>query len=641
MRKRSDPGFNKYAADTMLSLVHQLQHEIEGVKTSDNIEFIHQSRVFSRRLREALIIFETCLPEEQVEKWTRKVRDITRSLGEARDLDVQIEFIKSYMDKYLLDHLPFQIMFYPGVSSDVKLSYAISDKNLSQPVQSEKNKGIGLFIQYKKNPEDKESGISGCFSSGDELRPGLECLLLRLIQHRESIQPEIIRAIDLFDKSDLIGSITTLLHEIKVQAMLEESDSYSLFGYEQAFIHIMFRIQELFWYETWLSEPAMSTRHHEMRIAAKHLRYALELFSGLFEDNLKSEIKTFKKLQDILGEIHDCDVWIQLLPDVIKNEKRASTSYFGNDNFFELVEPGLSGMLLDRRKERERLFSELQSLWSSLKDDGFWDRIEEKISVPLQGGFFGNVSSCLEGTIRIALISDIHANLPALEAVLADAQARGVSAVINAGDSIGYGAFPDEIISLLRSSHVLSVMGNYDRSVLAKKWKTKRLKSRDKQIAMRYAYHYLTPENRAYLKLLPDHIRFKIRGKSILITHGSPDSLNEYLVKETPASRFSELAATSNADIIITGHSHLPLILEKDGVWFINCGSVGRTEDGDPRACYALLTLDPFSVMHIRVPYDIDRAIEALRVRHLPESFIRVISEGKPIDIVQESEDKN
>jgi diadenosine tetraphosphatase ApaH/serine/threonine PP2A family protein phosphatase len=71
----------------------------------------------------------------------------------------------------------------------------------------------------------------------------------------------------------------------------------------------------------------------------------------------------------------------------------------------------------------------------------------------------------------------------------------------------------------------------------------------------------------------------------------------------------------------------------------VNCGSVGRTEDGDPRACYALLTLDPLSVVHIRVPYDISKAIEALRNRHLPDSFVRIVSEGRPLDIVSEPED--
>jgi predicted phosphodiesterase len=124
-----------------------------------------------------------------------------------------------------------------------------------------------------------------------------------------------------------------------------------------------------------------------------------------------------------------------------------------------------------------------------------------------------------------------------------------------------------------------------------------------------------------------------------LVTHGSPGSLNEYLVQETPETRFREIAQKSKADIIVTGHAHIPSIRQVDGVWFVNCGSVGRTEDGDPRACYALLSLDPFSIVHVRVSYDISRAIDALRKRHLPDSFRRIISEGKPLDVVSEPED--
>ena len=116
------------------------------------------------------------------------------------------------------------------------------------------------------------------------------------------------------------------------------------------------------------------------------------------------------------------------------------------------------------------------------------------------------------------------------------------------------------------------------------------------------------------------------------MTHGSPDQIDEHLDQGTPESRLREIAEKARADIIITGHSHLPSIRQVDDVLFVNCGSVGRTEDGDPRACYALLTLDPLSVVHVRVSYDISRAIVAMQNRHLPGSFTRMISEGRSFD---------
>jgi putative phosphoesterase len=636
-----DPGFGMYAADTMLALLLKLQDETTGIKRSDEIEFLHQSRVFSRRVRAALDIFSSCLPEKQVNRWKKGIRDITRALGEARDMDVQIEYIKSYMKEQIKDKFQGQILFNSLNNLSGRVTVGGSDRSISNETEKDYNNfGIGLFFQYQSVLQETEN-ISPGYLPIDPIRPGLECLLIRLIKRRETLQPGIIKAIEELERSDLIRSISTWFHEIRIKALLEDADKYSKFSYEQAFLHIMLRMQDLFWYETWLSDPKSIERHHQMRIAAKHLRYTLEIFGDLYEDNLKPEIKIFKKLQDTIGEMHDCDVWIQRLPEFIESEKRATIRYFGNEAFFELINSGLSDILLNRRLERDRLFSNLQNIWASLKEEGFWDKLEEKISAPLLGDFVHEVSSCSQGSVKIALISDIHANLPALEAVLEDAKNRGVSAVLNAGDSIGYGAFPDDVISLLKSSHVLSVSGNYDKSVLTKKWKRKRLKSHDKQIAMRYAYHNVKAENRAYLKSLPDHLRIKIRNKSILVTHGSPDSQNEYLVRETPESRFSEIAKKADADIIVTGHSHLPLIMESDGVWFVNCGSVGRTEDGDPRACYALLTLDPFSVIHIRVAYDIDRAINALRMRHLPDSFVRSVSEGKPFDVLEESLEQN
>jgi len=629
-RHTQDPAFSRYAALTMLPLLRSLQQELSGVKTADDIEYVHRARVATRRLRAGLTIFSPCLPSHNVKRWRRTIRNITRSLGEARDLDVQTEFISSFIAKQCRDSCQGEVFYYSSPLADNKPDNEGNERSYHP-----------LFFRVTEGKTGVESVSESLLSctSFDIHRPGLECLLHRLKTRRQQIQPNLVSAVDQLEKTAVLESITTCLHELKVRAEIEDGGDVSPFSYEQAFVNIMTAISDLFWYEPWLLEPDNIHRHHEMRIAAKRLRYILESFAGLFECGLKNEIKTFKNLQDVLGDMHDCDVWIEKIPLFIRDEKKRALRYFGNSDFFSILQEGLNKLLDNRKKKRVELFSELHTLWDSLKQEGFWDELMKKVSIPVHHSFQERSDQCHDGPVTIALISDVHANLPALEAVLADARQKGATAVLNAGDSIGYGAFPDEVISSLRSSHVLSVIGNYDQAVLVKKWKTGRPRSRDKQIAMRFAYHHLSKENRAYLAGLPREYRLRVKGNTILVTHGSPDSLTEYLVQETPESRFREIAQKTKADIIVTGHSHLPSIREIDNVVFVNCGSVGRTEDGDPRACYALLTLDPLSIVHVRVPYDIDRAIDAIRNRHLPDSFARIVSEGKPLDVVSEPED--
>jgi predicted phosphodiesterase len=156
--------------------------------------------------------------------------------------------------------------------------------------------------------------------------------------------------------------------------------------------------------------------------------------------------------------------------------------------------------------------------------------------------------------MKVALISDIHANLPALEAVLKDAHERGVEAIWNTGDMLGYGAFPNEVLELLLQENVQSVIGNYDTRVLKvrqKKRNWKDGKPSDKWLAYSWTYKNLSKGNRDYLTELPNELRLEIEGRKALLTHGSPESDEEQLTPDTPAERFSELASKADADIII------------------------------------------------------------------------------------------
>lgn len=239
--------------------------------------------------------------------------------------------------------------------------------------------------------------------------------------------------------------------------------------------------------------------------------------------------------------------------------------------------------------------------------------------------------------MKVALIGDVHANLPALEAVLAHAHAQGVEAIWNVGDFVGYGAFPDEVVRRLREEEAVSIAGNYDLKVL--QFKEKKDKWRDKKapeqyVAFQYAYENLSKKSRKYLRFLSQEIRMRVKGRRILLTHGSPASSTEHLTSDTPRKRLRELGKSAKADVIICGHSHQPFAEKVDGVLWINTGSVGRPDDGDPRACYAVLQIGAkrIQVTHHRVEYDVERAVAAVREHNLPEVFAQMILVGRNME---------
>lgn len=133
-----------------------------------------------------------------------------------------------------------------------------------------------------------------------------------------------------------------------------------------------------------------------------------------------------------------------------------------------------------------------------------------------------------------------------------------------------------------------------------------------------------------------------MEGLRVLLTHGSPASEDEHLTPDTPQERLGELASMVEAGAVICGHSHLPFARRVDGVHFLNTGSVGRPDDGDPRACYAILQVDGSShrdllMRHHRVAYNVDDAVAAIRERGLPEAFAQMMVEGYALDDVMEA----
>lgn len=245
--------------------------------------------------------------------------------------------------------------------------------------------------------------------------------------------------------------------------------------------------------------------------------------------------------------------------------------------------------------------------------------------------------------MRFALISDVHANLPALEAVLADIDTRPFDAVYHLGDLVGYAPWPNEIVELIASRGIPGVAGNYD-STVATSYKHCGCRYEDpvqealSHVSYAWTLAHVSPETRRFLAGLP--FRLDIRaggghqaGEQLILVHGTPTLNTVYWTEERPAEFSLDMARRAGAragDAIAFGHTHRPWHREIEGIHFVNTGSVGRPKDGDWRASYAAVTMGTGSVeveVH-RVEYDLERAARAIRESELPDEFAQFLATG-------------
>ncbi len=235
----------------------------------------------------------------------------------------------------------------------------------------------------------------------------------------------------------------------------------------------------------------------------------------------------------------------------------------------------------------------------------------------------------------IALISDIHGNLPALEAAVADAQAHGASRLICAGDMTGYGPFPDEVCRFLEERRIPAIIGNYDRKVIeaAKRGASAaaRMKKKKRKILLWTAAH-LSKQSRRYLAGLPEHIARRLPGGTkLLIVHGSPISMEDTIYSSITGRGLQTKLGGARPDIFVCGHTHIPFVKRVGGVLVVNCGSAGNPVDGDPRPAYALLQAEAGAAPRgriVRFDYDRDRTIAALGKEALPKALQKDFAEG-------------
>lgn len=224
----------------------------------------------------------------------------------------------------------------------------------------------------------------------------------------------------------------------------------------------------------------------------------------------------------------------------------------------------------------------------------------------------------------LAVLSDIHANMPALERVLDVCAEHDPDMYLVAGDLVGYNPFPGDVVDAvlqLRKRHIIS--GNHDRAVLSDhglEWFVS-----DAKDVILWTRERLSGEQMAYLSRLRERVRLRLDGVHILLCHGSPRDPDEYVYARDVDDGF---LTQNRVDILILGHTHIPFARRFSSGLIMNPGSVGQPRDGNPAASFSLLDTETLDVENLRVDYDIDRTADAILQVGLPERFARRLYMG-------------
>ena len=456
----------------------------------------------------------------------------------------------------------------------------------------------------------------------------LETLLKDHKNCRESIQSSVVSGLEKIEASGILQSISNFCEQISTEQSNASFNSNQVI--EKAHWHISFRLDDFLSMEKYVYLENKQLKHHQMQIYAKKLRYTMEAFAPLYKDKLTKEIETITAFQDVLGEMHDCDVWLAYIPKFIDKTKAKIKAKEESTKF----EKALLNFLAYIKGQRRDHYNQFVRLWTKNKNNNFFVKLRKTTNTGLTMSKAKTKQLLANPDVKIAVLSDVHANLQALEKVFEDAEGRGVEIFLNAGDSIGFGPYPNEVVEMLCEKNVLSVVGNYDLEVIEGKAKAKG----EKKIALEFAKKELAKSCEGYLQSLPHELRLEIAGKKLLMTHGSPRSIEEHIYHDTPVEQLTALADTAKAEVIIVGHSHDQFLNQADGFCFVNPGSVGRPGDGNPQTAYAILSFNPFNVELIRLDYDIAAAAGALRKKALPESFAQMLLRGVSLEAIIEED---
>ncbi|HEY7255272.1 MAG TPA: metallophosphoesterase family protein [Solirubrobacterales bacterium] len=228
----------------------------------------------------------------------------------------------------------------------------------------------------------------------------------------------------------------------------------------------------------------------------------------------------------------------------------------------------------------------------------------------------------------VAVITDIHGNLPALESALARIEELGTEEIYCGGDLVGYGPWPNEVCHLIEDRAIPTIYGNYDYAIARDEEDCgcAYVTPHDRELGQRsveWTLAHTDRHSKEFMRSLPFDLRFELGGRQVRLVHGSPRKVNEYLFEDKPARTFERIAAGSDCDVLVFGHTHRPWISTYGGVLFVNCGSVGKPKDGDRRGAFALLEEGDTGVIARieRFEYDAELASREVAAAGLPGEF--------------------
>lgn len=308
-------------------LLDAFVQEIKGVRLAEDIEYIHRMRVASRRLRAAFPLFATCFPQKQYGRWMAEIAGITRALGEARDADVQIAFLTKFQKKQ--------------------------------------------FAAWKKSHPDD--------STEPAVAPALRYLLLDLRKRRALHQDRVLSALDALEKSRVVPEIQQTLGSFATGGRHIPRSELAYGIPTLSASRIESRLLTLLSFEPWVSHPDAVAEHHATRIAAKKLRYTMEIYGPVYRRGLTKPHARVKKIQEILGDLHDCDVWIDHITRILLRERARLRSDNEEKRPDTETLSSLKVFLLERERERKLLHRRFMRYWESLYRAGLWDELRSTL----------------------------------------------------------------------------------------------------------------------------------------------------------------------------------------------------------------------------------------------------------------------
>jgi CHAD domain-containing protein len=335
--------YKTYAQETISRHFVEFARRASAIPAGKDIEDVHQLRVSFRRLNNAAKVFKDVVPPSEFKKWKKKIASLLQISSQARDIDVQIHFLKSYQKR--IRNYPQQMAFNSIVShGHARGTDAVLARGLALPGAT------GEWRGYRATSLDK--------------------LVSRLEKKRAQIQPRLVAAIQSlgFDKAGtskyffaLVGETHQSTHPASLAQRGEKKISK--------------RLRKMLSLASVVSQPDAHAAHHQLRIAAKHLRYTVEDFIPFYGREAGRVAARVKEIQDVLGDMHDSCVRIHILPTVM-----------GRQAIDRPMKELLQSIIESCQRSHDQAYRKLVSVWQQAQDEELWERLTDLVSLPLGKG---------------------------------------------------------------------------------------------------------------------------------------------------------------------------------------------------------------------------------------------------------------